>query len=251
MKNIVISCLLTTILFALCNNEEKSIYQQMGLDSNAPLNTLTEKETAAGWVLLFNGIDFTGWHGFNMTGIPSEWSIEDGTMTMAYVDSEESQDVITDKIYKDFILFLEYKMTSQANSGVLFQVKEDPAYRYPYETGPEIQIIDDLGWPGKLEDWQMHGSNYAMYVAEGEFNKPVGEWNTILLVVNNNQVTQYVNEVKVVEYEKYTDDWTQRRNSGKWNDYPDYGKFDEGHISLQNHGTQVFFRNIKLKELNK
>ena len=250
MRKITVLCLLATILLASCTNEKKCICQQMGLDPNAPLNTLTEKEKAAGWTLLFNGIDFTGWHGFNMEGIPSEWSIEDGTMTMAYVDGEESQDVITDRIYKNFMLFLEYKMTPKANSGVLFQVKEDPAYQFPYETGPEIQIIDDLGWSG-LEGWQMHGSNYAMYVAEGDFNIPVGEWNNMLLIVNNNHVTQYINGVKVWEYEKYSDDWLQRRNSGKWNDFPDYGKFDEGHISLQNHGTQVFFRNIKLKELNK
>jgi hypothetical protein len=249
MKNITILCLLATMLLASCNNEKKCIGQQMGLDPNAPLNTLTEKEKAAGWMLLFNGTDFTGWHGYNMDGIPSEWLVEDGTMTMLYVDGAESQDVITDKIYKDFALSLQYKMTPKANSGIIFQVKEDTVYTYPYETGPEFQIIDDLGWPDKLETWQMNGGNYAMYDAEGEFNKPIGEWNTILLVVNKNMVTQYVNGVKVVEYEKYTDDWTQRRNSGKWQDYPDYGKFDEGHISLQNHGTQVFFRNIKLKEL--
>ena len=249
MKNIIISCLLATMLLASCCNEKKCIGQQMGLDPKAPLNTLTEREKAAGWTLLFNGIDFTGWHGYNLAEIPAEWSVEDGTMTMSYVDGAESQDVITDKVYKDFVLSLEYKMTPQANSGIIFQVKEDAAYNYPYETGPEFQIIDNLGWPGKLEDWQMNGSNYAMYVAEGDFDKPVGEWNVILLIVDKNKVTQYVNGVKVLEYEKYSDDWTQRRNSGKWQDYPDYGKFDEGNIALQNHGTQVFFRNIKLKEL--
>ena len=249
MKNIAILCLLATVLLASCSSKKKCIYQQMGIVLNAPLNTLTKKEKAAGWMLLFNGIDFTGWHGYNMVGIPSEWLVEDGTMTMTYVDGAESQDVITDKIYKDFALSLEYKMTPQANSGIIFQVKEDSAYKYPYETGPELQIIDDLGWPDKLEDWQTNGSNYAMYVAEGDFNKPIGEWNTVFLIVYKNKVTQYVNGVKVVEYEKYTDDWTQRRNSGKWQDYSDYGKFDEGHIALQNHGTKVFFRNVKLKEL--
>ena len=249
MKNLAISCFLATALLTSCNNGKKCICQQMGLDPNAPLNTLTEKEKSAGWTLLFNGNDFCGWHGYNMEGIPSEWLIEDGTMTMNYVDGAESQDVITNKTYKNFALSLEYKLTPGANSGIIFQVKEDPKYQYPYETGPEFQVIDDLGWPGGLEDWQMNGSNYAMYVAQGEFNKPIGEWNTVFLVVNNNKVSQCVNGVKVVEYEKYTDDWTQRRNSGKWQSYPDYGKFDEGHIALQNHGTTVFYRNIKLKEL--
>ena len=249
MKNLGILCLLATALLLSCNSGKKSMAQQLGLDPNAPVNTLTEKEQAAEWTLLFNGNDFNGWHGYNMAGIPSEWSIEDGTMTMKYVDGAESQDVITDKTYKNFVLSLEYKMTPKANSGILFQVKEDSLYKYSYETGTEFQIIDNLGWPGKLEDWQMHGGNYAMYVAEGEFEKPIGEWNTALLIADNNHVSYYVNDVKTVEYEKYSDDWTQRRNSGKWKNYPDYGKFDEGNIALQNHGTQVFFRNIKLKEL--
>jgi hypothetical protein len=241
-------CLLAGALLVSCNGK-KCIGQQLGLDVNAPLNTLTESEAAAGWSLLFNGNDFTGWHGYNLTGIPSEWSVEEGALTMNYVDGAESQDVITDQVYTDFILSVEYKMTPKANSGILFQVKEDTLYRYSYETGPEFQIIDNAGWPDKLEDWQQNGSNYAMYVAQGEFEKPIGEWNNLLLIVDKNHVTQYENGVKVVEYDKYSDDWTQCRNSGKWKDYPDYGKFDEGNIALQNHGTKVFFRNIKLKNL--
>ena len=219
------------------------------LSEEAPANTLTVNEADNDWVLLFNGHDFSGWHGYNMQGVPEFWIIEDQAMTITATGGGESQDIITGNTYKDFALSLEYRVTEGANSGIIFQVREDPEYEYPYETGPEFQIIDDEGWPGGLEDWQKNGANYAMYPPASSPAKPVGEWNRILLVVDGNHVTQMLNGVVVVEYEKYSDEWQKLRNSGKWNDFPDYGKFDEGHISLQNHGTKVAFRSIKIKEL--
>ena len=163
--------------------------------------------------------------------------------------SGESQDIITDKKYRNFAFSVEFKLTIAANSGIIYQVKEDTTYEFPYETGPEFQIIDHQGWPGDLADWQSNGANYAMYPPLVQHPKPVGEWNHLLLVVDSSFVTQVLNGELVVKYEKYTEEWNKLRNSGKWSAFPDWGKFDEGHISLQNHGTKVWFRNIKLKEL--
>jgi len=94
------------------------------------------------------------------------------------------------------------------------------------------------------------GANYAMNPPKSLPAKPVGEWNQLMLVVNGNHITQIINGEVVVEYEKYSPEWKKQRDSGKWANFPDYGKYDEGNISLQNHGTQIWFRNIKLKELN-
>ena len=119
-------------------------------------------------------------------------------------------------------------------------------YKFPYETGPEFQIVDHENWPDKLEDWQINGANYAMYPPMAKPYKPVGEWNQLFLFVKGNNVTQILNGVVVVTYIKNLEEWTKLRNSGKWSAFPDWGKFDEGYISLQNHGTKVWFRNIKL-----
>lgn len=219
------------------------------LDHEAQANTLTPGEKNNHWQLLFDGHSFNGWHGYNMEGIPDSWIVEDSALTMTTVGGHESQDIITDKTYKDFAFCFEYKLTEAANSGIIFQIKEDPTYRFPYETGPEFQIIDQKGWPGKLEEWQISGANYAMYVPVKKPYKPVGEWNEGMIIVKDNHVTQLLNGEIVVEYEKYSDEWNELRNSGKWSDYPDYGKFDEGYISLQNHGTKVWFRDLKMKEL--
>jgi hypothetical protein len=219
------------------------------IDRTSAPNTLTKKEAKEGWQLLFDGTTTAGWHGYNMKIFPDCWAIENGCLTMNTTGSGESLDIVTDKIYRNFALSVDYKVSPAANSGIIFQIKEDTTYKFPYETGPEMQIIDDDGWPGGLEDWQKSGANYAMYPAKTKAYKPVGEWNSILLYVKDNKVTQILNGVTVVEYEKYSDEWTKLRNSGKWADYPDYGKYDEGHISLQNHGTKVWFRNILIKEI--
>jgi hypothetical protein len=224
-----------------------TLYSEIKWDAEP--NTLAADEKSAGWTLLFDGTTGTSWHGYNQQGIPECWTIEDGSFTMKSVGGTEEQDIITDKAYKSFALSLEYKMTQGANSGVLFHVKEDTTYTFAYETGPEFQVIDHESWPDPLEDVQINGSNYAMYPPMEKPYKAIGEWNRLLLVADGNKVTQLLNGVPVVTYEKYSDEWNQRRNSGKWANYPDYNKFDEGHISLQNHGTKVWYRNIKLKEL--
>jgi hypothetical protein len=251
MKNLIcIFCLIAFFMFS-CSSTKNINPQELyaEVNKNAPVNTLTEQESRNGWELLFNGNDFSGWHGYNMDFVPDFWIIEDQAMTMTTTGGGESQDVITDKIYDNFALNLEYRLTEGANSGIIYHVKEDSMYKFPYETGAEYQIIDEEGWPGGLEDWQISGANYAMHPPETRPYKPVGEWNHALLVVNGNKVTHMLNGEVLVEFEKYTEEWTKLRNSGKWNDFPDYGKFDKGHISLQNHGTKVWFRNVKIKEL--
>ncbi|GHT67643.1 glycosyl hydrolase [Bacteroidia bacterium] len=254
MKRMLMYFSVAVLLISLfsCNKDKVSaskLYAE--IDLSAAPNTLTEKEKQAGWQLLFDGKTFSGWHGYNMQGIPDVWAIEDGTLTMGETGGHESQDIITDKLYRNFALTVEYKLSKASNSGVVFQVKEDTLYEFPYETGPEFQLIDqeNFPWPTPLEDWQIHGANYAMYPPQAAPYHPVNEWNRLLLVVDGNHVTQLINGIETVSYDKYSEDWTKLRNSGKWADFPDYGKFDEGNISLQNHGTKLWYRNVKIKQL--
>jgi hypothetical protein len=253
MKNLIkiLMLLLPAIIFSSCSTEKTTdplkLYSE--LDKSAPVNTLTKKEKRAGWQLLFDGKNTTGWHGYNLTVFPDCWKIEDGTFTMTTQGRAESQDIITDKVYKSYAFSVDYKLTKAANSGIIFQVAEDTLYKFPYETGPEYQIMDQDNWPDSVSVWQYCGANYAMYPPKSKPYNPLGEWNHILLVVNGNNVTHILNGEVIVEYVKNSEEWIKLRNSGKWAAFPDYGKYDEGHISLQNHGTQVFFRNIKIKEL--
>jgi len=239
----------SVFLFSACE-EKKDLAAKLyaELDLTVAPNTLAEKEKEAGWQLLFDGKTTNGWHGYNMQGIPDVWAVENGCIAINGVGGNEEQDIITDKVYRNFAFSVEYKLSKGSNSGIIFQVKEDPKYQFPYETGPEFQLIDDANFEG-LQDWQSNGANYAMYPAKSKPGKPAGEWNHLFLVVNGNHVTQMINGVEIVSYEKYSEEWTKLRNSGKWANFPDYGIVDEGHISLQNHGSQLWFRNIKIKQL--
>lgn len=123
-----------------------------------------------GWVNLFDGKDLAGWHGFNKTGPVKNWEVENGALVClgAVKGTDTGGDIVTDKEYDNFELTWEWKIDKGSNSGVLYHVVEDPKYDAAYLTGPEYQIIDDIGWvPDKLEDWQKTGAAYAMHVANG------------------------------------------------------------------------------------
>ncbi len=229
--------------------EKKALSLLKEVRDNKTPNQLSSREKKKGWILLFDGRTDAGWHGYNLKNFPACWTIEDGCLTMNSKGGGEDQDIITNKKYRGFALSLEYKMTKAANSGIIFQVAEDPKYKFPYETGPEFQVIDHESWPDPLEDWQINGANYAMYPPKARPYKAIGEWNHLVLVVDGDHVTQILNGKVVVDYTKKTDEWNKLRNSGKWQNFPDWGKFDEGYISLQNHGTKVWYRSIKIKEL--
>ncbi len=201
-----------------------------------------------GWVSLFDGKTLRGWHSFNSDTLTG-WIVSDGCLTGLGEGGDLTGDLVTDKEFKNFELSLEWKISQGGNSGVMFHVVEDGKHKTTYETGPEYQMIDDEGYPGKLEDWQKTAANYAMHLPENKVLKPVGEFNTMRIIVNGPHVEHWLNGKKVLQYEMWTDDWNQRVKNGKWKDYPDYGKATTGHIALQDHGSKIWFRNIKIKEL--
>ena len=253
MKKLTSKILLLIIMVVIIScgrsstKDASSLYAE--IEKNSIPNILADKEKEKGWQLLFDGKTTDGWHGYNMRVFPDCWAIDDGTFTMNSQGGGEDQDIITNKKYRDFAFSLEYKLTRGANSGIIFQVAEDSIYKFPYETGPEFQVIDHENWPTPLEDWQINGANYAMYPPIIKTYKSVDEWNHLFLVVKGSVVTQILNGEVVVKYDKNSEEWKKLRNSGKWSGFPDWGKYDVGHISLQNHGTKVWYRSIKLKEI--
>jgi len=245
MKKLAHLVLLTTIglLLVSCSTNQSADVQSLmaEVDSNAPLNKLSETEHDAGWVLLFDGKTLDGWHGFKQDLAPDCWRAEDDALKIINEGGAESAEgILTDKKYKAFALSLDFQTTEGCNSGVIYHASENPKYTYAYETGTEFQIIDHANWPDPLEGWQICGANYAMHAPKVDVSKPVGEWNTMLLVVDGNSVTHVLNGEVVVEFEKYSDDWTVLRNSGKWSDYPDYGTLNKGSICLQSHGQREY-----------
>jgi hypothetical protein len=214
------------------------------------VNTLTPDEIAEGWELLFDGQSLERWRGFKMDEVPPDWVVQEGTLHFQGEHGGEGHgDLMTREQFDNFELRLEWKVAPGANSGILYRVTED--YEQEFMTGPEFQIIDgsEEFYP-ELEDGQKVGADYALHPASKDASKPVGEWNTVRLVVNGAHVEHWLNGEKIVEFELWTDEWKEKVSQTKFADWPDYGLNKSGYIVLQDHGAPVWFRNLKIKRLS-
>jgi hypothetical protein len=213
-------------------------------------NELTEAEKKDGWKLLFDGKTLNGWRMYQ-NKLADCWGAKNGEIYCKGSATDKSDlraDIITAEQYENYELSVDWKIAAGGNSGIIYNVTED--YGASYLSGPEYQLIDDEGYPGgKLEDWQKTGSDYAMYTATSRPTKPIGEYNTSKIVVKGAHREHWLNGVKVVEFEAWSDDWNKRKSIGKWKDTPGYGMAKKGYICLQDHGSGVWFKNIKIRKL--
>jgi len=218
------------------------------------VNVLTPSEQNAGWQLLFDGTTTAGWHGYNKQDTKA-WIIDDCSLktsgTAANYGSDKRADLVTDREFTNFELSLDWKATAGGNSGVIYGVIEDPKYQTAWMTGPEYQLMDDVGFKEDVEPAQKAGSNYAMHPPDDKSKvlKPAGEWNTTRIVVKDAHVEHWLNGNKILEFERWTPAWKALRDAGKWKDYPAYGSAKTGRIALQDHGSVFWFRNIKIRSI--
>jgi len=208
-------------------------------------NALAPDEAAEGFVLLFDGTSLDAWRGYGRDDVPAGWSAIDGTL--AYRPGVEGGDIITRETYSAFDLRLEWRLGEGGNSGVFFGVVEGP--RRTYESGPEMQILDNAGHPDGANPLTSAGSNYALHAPSADMTRPLGEWNVARIVREGDHVRQWLNGTLVVEYDLGTADWEALVAESKFAQWPDYGVHREGHIGLQDHGNPVSFRNIRIRRL--
>ena len=206
-------------------------------------NTLTTAEKADGWKLLFDGKTMTGWRAFKSATPPAGWQATDG----ALVRQDKGGDLMTVDLFDNFELRLEWKVTKNGNSGIMYRVTDQGAQTY--ETGPEFQILDNAGHKDGQDPITSAGSNYALHPPARDVTRPVGEWNQVRLIVNGAHVEHWMNGVKLLEYQLWSEDWNKRVKASKFAKMPGYGRAKRGHLVLQDHGDLVSFRNIKIKPL--
>ena len=212
-------------------------------------NQLSEQQKADGWKLLFDGQTMAGWRPFK-NKVNDSWEVLDGTLHCKKVnDTIENKrgDLMTTDQYENFELAFEWRIAPQGNSGVIYRVTED--FDVPYASGPEYQLIDDVGYPGELKAANKTACNYDMHEAKNKTLNPPGEWNSSKIVVNGNHVEHWLNGVNVLEYEFGSADWKKRVAGSKWKDFPGYGLSKAGYIDLQDHGSEAWFRNLYIKVL--
>lgn len=207
------------------------------------MNTLSESERTDGWRLLFDGESTAGWRGFRQDAIPDGWQVVEGELTLV----AGGGDIISTNQFANFELALEWKVEPGGNSGIMFRVTEEADQTY--ESGPEMQVLDDAAHADGVSRLTAAGANYGLHPAAEGVVKPAGEWNHVGIVANGAHVEHWLNGVKVVEYELWTDEWEELIRNSKFVEWPTYGRAERGHIALQDHGDRVAYRNIKVREL--
>ena len=210
-----------------------------------------------GWTELFNGTNTQGWHiyggGENLNG----WYVENGVLAFdpeLRTDASTSN-LITNQQYTDFELSVEWMISEKGNSGIFWGVVEDSKYEHPYQTGPEVQILDD-NWTEYLNergDIQRTGSIFAIVAPKAKVSKPAYEWNHFLVHIDqtNNEGWIHLNGTEITRFPVNGPEWRKLVDATHFKDWEDFGQAPSGHIGLQDHGSQVAFRNIKIRELNR
>lgn len=230
------------------------------------------KKEAEEWINLFDGTSVEGWRAYNGETLPPGWIAKNGELTFdtelgLEQDYTGGKDIIYGlEEFENFELYLEWKIPEGGNSGVFYHLKE--GFESPTGICPEYQLIDDINYarihdlteyntslgyvnPEELQPHQHTASDYAMYAADESKKQlnPVGEWNTTRIIFTPEKVEYWLNGKVVVSFVPWSDEWNEKKNSGKWKDSPDYGRFKSGYIGLQDHSSPIWFKNIKIKKL--
>jgi hypothetical protein len=268
-KSIFIGCLAMFAIYA-CDNKKSNSEESDGaveevqevvseaVEEITGPNTLTEKEKEDGWKLLFDGKSTDGWRGYKKETFPVAWNIEKNALHIqgsgrGEAGAKDGGDIVYDKEFGDFHLKVEWMVDSAANSGILYRGKEE--YDYIWKTAPEMQVLDNKHHPdaklGKNGNRQA-GSLYDLIPADPQNFKGHGTWNKAEVIAKGNDIVHIQNGDTVVQYTIGSEEMANLIANSKWADIgnDDWGNIaSKGYIALQDHGDNVWFRNIKIKEL--
>jgi cytochrome c len=207
-------------------------------------NTLSAEEEAQGFRLIFDGSTLAGWRGFRRPDVPSAWRVEEGALHLDR-STGEGGDLLFDEELGDFELRLSWKIAEGGNSGIIYRA--DEAHAAPWESGPEMQVLDDASHRDRESKKTSAGSNYALHEPALDVVRAAGLWNDARILVQGDRVEHWLNGHKIVEYTLRSEDWEEKVAASKFADMPDYGRAERGYIVLQDHGDRVWYRSIRLR----
>lgn len=219
-------------------------------------NTLTPVEIEQGWKLLFDGKNISEFRNFKKETVGSAWVVDDEAIHLnAKKDPNggwqvvDGGDIMTKNEYENFDFKLEWKISNCGNSGIIFNVVEEDKYDHVWETGPEMQVLDNTCHPDTRFETHRAGDLYDMIETKYVTVNPAGEWNKVRIVSKDGRVQFYQNGYEVVNFQMHNEQWLEMIKNSKFVEMPGFGLAKKGHIALQDHGDKVWFRNIKIREI--
>ena len=258
MKNFLV-CSIVLLSIIACNDNDATgeatdsttITAKEGLG----MNVLTDQQKTEGWQLLFDGESTNGWHKYGGKPVGSAWKVADGALYLDTTIKENWQikdggDIVSDSAFENFHLKLEWKIAKDGNSGIMFYVHEDTVkYKWPWETAPEMQVLDNSGHPDSKIIKHRAGDLYDLISCSKETVKPAGEWNLAEVKCLNGKLDLFLNGENVVSTTLWDDNWKKLVAGSKFVEMPDFGTYKKGKIGLQDHGNAVWYRKIMIKKL--
>jgi hypothetical protein len=239
--------LIVCIAFLSCKNKTTEVVEETALME------ATKTEETSEWMHLFDGSSYDNWRGYLSDSTFPEWTIEEGSM--AFVPGENGgKNIISKEQFSSFILSLEWKISEGGNSGIFWAVHEDLKFPEAYETGPEIQVLDNEKHPDAFVGEGTHtaGALYDMIAPSEDVTNPTGDWNVCVIEINHatNSGKVTLNGTEIVKFPVHGAEWDTMVANSKFKGWAGFGKYPSGHIGLQDHGNKVWYRNIKIKKLN-
>ena len=225
-----------------------------GSSDTTAANQETEVMAENEWIELFNGQNLDGWKGYGKDTPGDAWKVVDGVIHFdghaKKNDGASGGDLVTKESFGDFHLKLEWKISENGNSGIMFYVQDNGEYNAPYHTGPEYQLLDNDGHPDGKITTHRTADLYDLIESSSEPVRPVGEWNETEIISKDGKLEFYLNGVNTVTTTMWDEQWDQMVAGSKFKDMPGFGKYQEGRIVLQDHNDDVWFRNIQIKKLD-
>ena len=196
------------------------------------------------WTVLFDGKTVKGLRGYKQSGFPDSWEVVDGTLKTV---PGHGVDLISEEVYKNFELELEWKVPKGGNSGIFYFATEEG--NYIWQSAPEMQVVDDEKHTDGKNTLTSAGALYALIAPSANVVKPVGEFNQVRIKVKNNHVEHWLNGTKIVEYVYDSDMMWDLVSKSKFNKMPLFAKASEGHIGLQGDHGLIWYKNIRIRRL--
>ncbi len=208
----------------------------------------TKKDNSQ-WNNLIKDNNTNSWHSYGKEKAGTAWTVTDGVLHFK-PNKVEGGDLVTNESYENFHLKYNWKISKNGNSGVMFNVNDDAEkYKHPYLTGPEMQVLDNEGHPDAKIFKHRAGDLYDLIPCSEEVAKPFGEWNQAEIILNNGELHFFLNGKQMVKTTMWDADWNNMVAKSKFASMPDFGKYRSGKIVLQDHGDQVWYKNILIKKL--